>query len=303
MKKLVPLFIACVLMSCSEGSLFNKVSEPKEKKEETITLKQRMNAVGVRDYKVTENLEYGENQFQKYDVYQPVFVADTMPSVAMIVIHGGGWSLLDKKFMTPVIDNFKNLKKNVVYFNINHRLAGIGGTTYQDIIDDLDSMIKEVESKKEAYNLSGEIVFYGHSSGGHLALEYSKLRSSNKNIKVVAASSPPTDLTSEKIRNSIRDDKNRILTELLIGATYEEKPSAYKDASPIFKVSSQSKPTILFYGLDDQIITIDQVKEMSNLLTDKKVDNELVTYEQSDHDLGNRIGDITRDIIKFVEER
>lgn len=301
MKNLIYLFAITIgLTSCSGNGGFFDFMKPKS---ERLSLQERLNAAEITGYSISKDLQYGENSFQAYDLYSPVVEGEATPSVAMIVIHGGGWSLLDKSFMNGQVQEFLKLKKNVSIFNINHRLAGVDGTTYEDIIADIDLMVREIETKREELNLAKEIIFYGYSSGGHLALDYVKQNNRNNNIAVVGAAAPPTDLTSMEIRQNIIDDKNRNLTELLIGQPFDENPQAYRDASPIFKVAPSNKPTILFYGSNDQIITDDQVQTLSKLLSDKKVKNRLVTFDGTSHDMGPRQQDIATEYFMFVEER
>lgn len=286
-----------VLFSCSENSGLFNILKPK------VSLSERLNAAEVKSYEVKNDQSYGSDSFQKYDLHLPVYDGEIEGSVAMIVIHGGGWSLLDKSFMNGQVDEFKKMNKNVAIFNINHRLAGVNGYTYNSIIEDLDLLIQHINDKKSELNLSDEIVIYGYSSGGHLALEYSKLRSSNKNIKAVAASAPPTDLTSEKLRKTIVDDKNRNLIELLIGESYEANPNAYKEASPFYKVSKKSKPTLIFYGDNDQIVYNEQIQKYSKSLSDNKVENRLIVFNGVGHEMPEKRNEIAVQVFKFLEER
>ncbi|SOE21017.1 Acetyl esterase/lipase [Spirosomataceae bacterium TFI 002] len=301
MKKLFILFASplFILTSCSEVDMEENDVKPKQVLEQSLG--EKLNESQVTSYKVHKDLKYGSDEFQSYDLYSPV-KAENTPSPVMVVIHGGGWSLLDKSFMNLQIDEFKKENKNITIFNINHRLAGVNGAQYEQIIEDLDLVISEIKKKKSELNLTDDIILYGYSSGGHVALEYSKLRKSNSDIKAVAAAAPPTDLTSEKIRKSIIDDKNRNLTELLIGEPYEKNPEAYKNASPIYKVSANSKPTILFHGNSDDIINVEQVKKMSELLSQNGVENRFIQFQNVGHEFQNKQRDISKEVFNFLSQ-
>lgn len=296
MKKTLPLLMV-LLISCNQKSGWLSLLKP------LMSIAERMNAVEVASHEVQFNRKYGEDAFQVFDAHLPKYENGTIPAVVLIVIHGGGWSMLDKSFMNGQIEKFKQMKKNVAILNINHRLAGINGANYESIIEDLGLFMEHVEENKSELNLSDDIVIYGFSSGGHLALEYSQLGNGNSKIKAVAAIAPPTDLTSEKLRMSILGSGNKRLTELLIGEPFEENPEAYRAASPIFKISKKSKPTILFYGEKDAIVHKEQVQNFSKLLTEKRVDNRLVVFNGIGHDLPDKENEVANELYRFMRER
>ncbi|KPM47906.1 alpha/beta hydrolase fold domain-containing protein [Jiulongibacter sediminis] len=256
----------------------------------------------VQWYDVKFNQSYGENRFQNYDVYVP-HVDSLDPekkSVSVVLVHGGGWSLLDKSFLAEAAQHFANQKLNITIFNINHRLAGIDSVTFDDMMMDFDLFFDHHDSLKNVLNLSDEIVLWGYSSGGHLALSYT-YKYDKRNIRAVTAIAAPTDLTDETINQGIKDDKNRNLTELLIGQPYEENPDAYRRASPYFAVDRQCSTTLLFYGGNDNLIKPEQGEKLESLLTKKRVQSEFYLLPDANHDMHGKMGEIVSETIDFMK--
>lgn len=292
------LFIAVAMQSCEMVSDISPFTQH-EKRPPLVDL---MTNQTVHWYDVKFNQSYGENRFQKYDVYIPhVDSLDTdKKSVSVVLVHGGGWSLLDKSFLAEAAQHFANQKLNITIFNINHRLAGIDSVTFDDMMEDFDLFFDHHDSLKNELNLSDEIVLWGYSSGGHLALSYTYIYD-KRNIRAVTAVAAPTDLTDETINQGIKDDKNRNLTELLIGQPYAENPEAYRRASPYFAVDRRCSTTLLFYGGNDNLVSSEQGEKLESLLTKKRVQSEFHLLADANHEMHGKMGEIVSETIDFMK--
>ncbi|MCR9063221.1 MAG: alpha/beta hydrolase [Cytophagales bacterium] len=289
---------AILMTSCSQLSDINPLNIAKKKDK----LADKLNTGTVVNYQSKMNLSYGDDFLQKYDLYTPVLdsVPEGTKSVSLVMVHGGGWSLLDKAFLNSVVEQFKNQKVNVSIFNINHRLAGQNGIVFKDIMEDFSLFFDHHKSMRDSLNLSDDIILWGYSSGGHLALTYS-YEYPSPDIKAVAAVVAPTDLTEESIYNNIYDDKNRNLTELLIGAPYTQNPQAYKEASPFYKVSRNSSSTILFYGGNDNLVSTAQGEKLYKALKDKKVGTEFQVIPNADHEMNGKMPLVVNETVRFLK--
>ena len=111
------------------------------------------------------NLEYGDDERQKLDVYIPD--ADPgLPAPVLLFFHGGYWVVGHKDllgFMAPAITPAPALLVSVGY-----RLAP--GAKYPQQVDDCRSALRWVYKHIADYGGDPERIFVGgHSAGGHLA--------------------------------------------------------------------------------------------------------------------------------------
>ncbi len=255
------------------------------------------------NYKIEYNLKYGEYNLQAYDLYRPVLTVDSIPSILLVTIHGGGWGLLDKSFLDPFVDRFKSKKLNLTIMNINHRLVEEGKITFDNIMDDLDVLMNHIESRKEELRLNGEILLFGYSSGGHIAMSYAYNHPEITNIKAVSAVVAPTDLTLEDVRKNIFSQNKGNLTEILVGKKYSEDPVAFKEASPFYKISKSTTPTVLFYSGQDEILEEIHGKKTYDALKNKKVETSFYLYPSENHEMKSAYNDIIDKSIAFYAER
>ncbi len=240
----------------------------------------------VTGYTETRDLSYGtDERFHRFDMHKPTFEGNPEPSVAMIMIHGGNWYFLDKGFNDGSIRLLKNKKKNITVFNINLRLTQMKGITYQNQLEDIGQFISFLERNKKVYNLSGDYILWGYSSGGHLALTYSYMNSKNRQIKAVVSVAGPTDLRDESIRNRLYSVYNENLTELVVGRTYQEDPASFAKASPYYYVKRNVTPTMLFYAANDEIVPWFHGELLADQLNKEKNKVSFVKFEKDTHNI------------------
>lgn len=297
----ISLLTLFLLSSCES---VEKLISPKGARDNKMTISERLDAATPIRWEITKDFTYdSRSPFQNYDIHKPIFENDsTVPSLVIISIHGGGWSLLDKGYLDTIIGEFRNLNKNLIIFNLNHRLAFEEGVGVDEMLEDIDLMIEEIKSSKKELNLSDDIVLHGHSSGGHLALLYAKNRLRKKKIAAISAIAPPTDLTDPQILR-LEDGHNRNLTEMLLNTTYADAPSKFKEASPFHNTTRSSRPTILFIGESDEVIGVEQGEKMAKKLDEKKVPYEYFKYSNTGHDMQNRWKEIPNMVVAFLKKR
>lgn len=282
--------------SCEDGnSIFKKKS---------TVLQQKLNANTVVDYNTTKDLSYGPDGFHKYDLYTPNFDPNqdsVAKSIALVMVHGGGWSLLDKQYLQGAVEEFKKQHINVTIFNINHRLANGSSVLLPQIMEDFDQFFDHLETQKSVLNLDKEVLLWGYSSGGHLALTYA-YSNTNRNIAQVTALVAPTDLTDKNLREALIDEKFGDLTQRLVGVSYEENPEAYKKASPLYINSKSSIPTLLYYGGNDSLVNQVQGEKLRKELKRKNVNVTLEVYPQATHEMEEQIPKIITGTSAFLNK-
>ncbi|AWW00406.1 alpha/beta hydrolase [Arcticibacterium luteifluviistationis] len=271
--------------------------------EQNISMAAMLTAAVPSGYDVKKDQSYGPSATQAYDLYAPIISDSTKKSVSLVMVHGGGWSLLDKSFLDSVVELFKRENLNITIFNINHRLPLSDGVTFDGVMEDFNLFFEHQQSLKQTLNLSEDVVLWGYSSGGHLALTYS-YKYPKSYIKAVAAVAAPTDLTQESIYKGIVDDKERNLTEKFIGVPYDSNPNAYKVASPIFDINAQSAKTILFYGERDDLVNVDeQGRRLYNKLIANNVKASFKALPNATHDMNGEMPGIVIETIRFLKEQ
>ncbi len=298
--KNLSVFIAlfCLTAACSEGILQDVPNAEKAPQLAPIIDKEV-----TGEYKERYNLKYGDHPFQIYDLYQPVLVDDSAKSVLVVLIHGGGWGLLDKLFMEPYIQQIKASGKNLAMMNINHRLVEKDKVGYPELMEDIDLLLDHISVKKEDYKLSGDVVFLGYSSGGHIALSYAYEHPNRKEIKAVSAIAAPADLSFKDVQENIYDRNKGYLTEILVGLPFEQAPRAYQEASPYYKVNNLTCPSVLFYGQNDEILEQPHGSNLYVQLTRKRVEARFILYPGIGHDMEGKHQDIVAKSIAFFAKR
>jgi len=138
------------------------------------------------------DISYGEDQLQKMDLYYPNnHKKDKYPLI--IIIHGGGWTHMDKRDW-HLYPGFFGLEEGFVVVSMNYRLAP--KNKYLEIVSDIFAGYKYILDHAEELKIdTNKIVVMGPSAGGNLSLilafrEYSEGRN---NIKGVAALCPAID--------------------------------------------------------------------------------------------------------------
>ncbi len=265
----------------------------------SVPLGEQLTSSAVTGYTITWNMKFGEDGRQIFDLHLPVkdTVTKDYPTVSLVMVHGGGWSLLDKVFISNVVEDFKQRKLNLAISNVNHRLAGADGVVYEDMIEDFSLFFKKHKSLRDSLNLSDRILLWGYSSGGHLLMSYAYTHPSDDFVNIAAVAAP-TDLTDPDIRERMTyNGKN--LTELLMGESYDSNPQAYRNASPYFLAGRRSTPTLLFYGGNDYLVDKSQGEKLNKALLNKKVKSEFHLIEDAGHEMDGKMPQISDEIIKY----
>ena len=262
MRKLLVIFSLVVLIaSC--------------KKSDTLTPNIPNLAVAV----TYSDVGYGTDPLQKMDIDLPAGrTINTTKTI--VVIHGGAWVDGDKTDMTFVVDSIKKRSPNFAFINLNYRLA-INSTTDLFPTQELDvkSAIEYYLSKSAGYGVSQDLIVLGASAGAHLALLHSYKNDPNKHVKAVVDFFGPTDL--EAIFNQGLFQEVALIA--VIGQSYSQDSTMYKQSSPINFVSALSPPTIALQGGLDDIVIPEQTTTLIAKLNAVGVSNQLVTYPNEGH--------------------
>ena len=131
-----------------------------------------LTACAVQGASVTRDIPYdsGIGDYGLGDLYLPDRVESTTPMV--LVIHGGGWSGLDRASVAGIADFFQK-ELGFAVFNIEYRLANAASRPWPQCGDDCVKAAEFIlgDAFKRQYGLShSRIWICGGSAGGHLTL-------------------------------------------------------------------------------------------------------------------------------------
>lgn len=242
-----------------------------------LLLNSSCNTDSIIDIPSTEknliNESYGSHPQQVFDLYLPAnrSAANTK---TLILVHGGGWTAGDKSDMVYVTNIIKQYLPGYAVANMNYRLASTGNPAFPMQIDDVNAVISKLKNTSD-YAISDNFGFIGVSAGGQLSLLYSYAYNSNNDVKMVCSIVGPTDFTDPNYTN------NPTLTAMFTTATgvnFGDNPSYYQQLSPLYRATTSSPPTILFYGNADPLIPTTQGVNMHNRLDQLGVYNEFNLY-------------------------
>ncbi|MBR9860031.1 alpha/beta hydrolase [bacterium] len=224
------------------------------------------------------NQTYGAHHRQKYDIHLPEGRDSTTPVVLML--HGGAWSAGKKEDINFFVNILKDKWPEAAIVNMNYRLASNdSGIHHDEIMDDIESVLSDLQSKRSNYVISNNIAITGASAGGHLAMIYAYRYNQFNNINCVASVFGPTILKDWDWYNSnnpwLGGKVGDILAEY-VGQTWDT--TVYKNVSPYWNVSSSTQATIIFHGSLDPIVPVYQSQWMHGKLNGLGVTNEYHEY-------------------------
>jgi len=226
------------------------------------------------------DVAYGTDPLQKMDIYLP---ANRSPvnTKALVLIHGGGWTQGDKNDFALTIDTLQKRLPDYAIFNLNYRLAGVGGNLFPTQELDTKAAIDFINGNLSSYVVSNKFVFMGASAGAHLSLLNAYKYHSNVNAKAVVDFFGPADM-ADMYNNPGAYPPLSIA--YLLGGTPTSNPTAYAQSSPMTFVNAQSCPTIIIQGgLDPLVNYLTQSTALKNKLTAFNITNEWVFYPTGGH--------------------
>lgn len=227
------------------------------------------------------DIEYGTGGERKLqlDLYLPKGRTKVTP--AIIFIHGGAWKggkRGDMKFYCV-----KFAEKGYVTATVTYRLTG--EAPFPAAVHDVKCAVRWLRANATKYLIDPKrIVVSGNSAGGHLSMMigYSDDPSLEGNGGNNAVSSRvcavvnfygPADLTTDFAK------KQGVVEDFIGGKTFDEAPDTYKLASPLYHLTRDDPPTLIFHGTIDSTVPIAQADMLAEKLKELGID---YIYERYD---------------------
>ncbi|MEO8483068.1 MAG: alpha/beta hydrolase [Acidobacteriota bacterium] len=182
------------------------------------------------------------------EIYRPEI---DQHGAAVIQFYGGGWR---SGAPTANADFARELTRlGYVVFAPDYRHAPAARWPAQ--LTDAREAIAWVTAHGAEYGAdASKIVLVGRSSGAQLAL-VSGITDATAAIRGIVALYSPVDLTDGYLHPTMPDLLGtRALESSFIGATLEENPAAYRDASPITYANRPHPPVLMINGGRDFVI-------------------------------------------------
>ncbi|MEZ5209594.1 alpha/beta hydrolase family protein [Gordonia sp. (in: high G+C Gram-positive bacteria)] len=219
--------------------------------------------VGVKRCKIA----YGDHPSQFGHLYIPALAESEQRAPLVVVVHGGSWSTEFGLTIETAVARDLAIRGAAVW-NVEYRRIEEGGgwpTTGRDVIAALQALDGPVA---EALALAGARVdrtavsVIGHSAGGQLATwSVARLgaRTAKHRIALVVPQSGVLDLTLPGARD-------RASLVRFLGATYDEAPERYRDASPAHAPVTDATVAVV-HTIDDESVPVELSRHYAELMT------------------------------------
>ncbi len=240
---------------------------------------------GATSVDVKENVSYGSANGSELhlDVYEPAN-RSTSVSPAVVLIHGGAWTSLDKSTMHGMGQFLA--RSGYVAFSVDYRLLKGAENRWPAQLDDVQRAVRWVRAHAAIYHVSPErIGAFGHSAGAQLAallgMEDTRdnsdpaLAAYSSRVQAVVDVSGPTDFTTGHDAEGIK-----FLTHFL-GAAYDAHPDVWRGASPALCVAKGDAPFLIVHGTGDENVPIAQAEELFEKLKAAGVPASLVKVDDA----------------------
>lgn len=239
-------------------------------------------------FELREGLSYGPNERNDLDLFLPKVDGRGL-CPAVLIIHGGGFYSGDKRQLRFLAELFA--QNGYVAATLNYRLTP--KWRYPAQLDDCQRAVRWLRKHADEFRIDpNRIGAAGASAGGMLALLLGtretrddsdpELKGISSKVQCVLCMSGGTDLTDERVRAT----NNPFLRQTflwLFGKPYEEAPDLWKDASPLFHVSSDDAPAFLICGDQDPFVPLSQGERFAEAMKKAGVEVKMVVIKGMGH--------------------
>ena len=248
-----------------------------------------ISSINFENINVFENVIYQEKHQLKADIFQPK--KQTKSSVAIILVHGGGWISGSKENQKPMAEALASA--GFVTMAINYRLSDVA--KYPAPLEDIDDAVNYLKKNRKKYKLNqSKIVILGASAGAQLATLYG-----------VKSKKISTIINVDGIVSFIHQEAEEgTYASYFLGDTKQDNFTLWKEASPLEYVNSKTPPTLFINSSQPRFRA--GRDDMIKKLNDYHILNEAHEIENSPHSfwLMNPWFDETKQyIIDFLTKR
>jgi acetyl esterase/lipase len=210
------------------------------------------------------------------------------PFPAVVCIHGGGWVEGDRKQMAQTIHALA--RRGYVAVSPDYRLAP--HDRFPAAIEDCKAAVRWLRANARQYKIDPDHVgAVGFAAGGHLACLLGLTdkddgldgdggnADQSSRVQAVVSFFGPTDLAAKDWNLNVTA-KNLIP---LLGGTADDKPEAYRKASPLTYASKNAAPLLIFHGSDDKVVPLEQSRALAKKINEAGGFAHLVVLDGEGH--------------------
>lgn len=224
------------------------------------------------------------------DLYLPETYHQPLPII--IWLHGGGW-MFGSHGGCPLATL---AQRGYAVASVSYRLSSIASPVeFPAQLHDCKAAVRWLRHSAWRFGCDGErIGVLGVSSGAHLAALLGTTADDqdlegrlgetgpSSRVQAVVALFPPTDLLALEQGNPDHWRVKLVALGLLDGRP-SERPRLARSASPALHAGSDSPPFLIFHGLDDTMVPIDQSKRLHAALSTAGASSRLMTFDHLPH--------------------
>ncbi|MGE0534261.1 MAG: alpha/beta hydrolase fold domain-containing protein [Pirellulales bacterium] len=222
------------------------------------------------EIELRENVEYGTGAGEPLTLHlaKPKNAAGRLPVIAYI--HGGGWRQGNKDGHKD--EAIEAAKRGYLSVSIGYRFAPKHQFPAQ--IEDVKCAIRWLRAHADELGIDPErIGAIGYSAGAHLSMMLGTMDSADgfegsggwadqsSKVQAVVAYFGPTNFELPYPAITVP------IVEGFLGGSREQKPEAYKQASPVTYVNAGDAPTLIYQGTKDILVPYEQAFDMATALT------------------------------------
>jgi pectinesterase len=263
-------------------STFAAWSETKKPKEST----KRPSAV-LDQLHAKLDLTYAKNggRSLEMDIYRPKEVWGELPAV--VCIHGGGWAKGNRTSHAKIARALAT--RGYVAATISYRLSG--EAPFPAAIQDCKAAVRFLRANAKELGIDSEkIGAIGLSAGGHLTALLATSHGVNElegkgghpsfsnRIQAAVPMGAQTDFLSERTREV---SKERQIWKQFMGGSLQERPKAYRLASPLEHLDKGDPPCLFITGETDDEST--RAPKFRKRMTELKIPSGIEVIEGAPH--------------------
>jgi len=246
----------------------------------------------------------GADRAEKADLYLPA-TQDGPGRPAVVIIHGGGWTGGDKGAKREINIGTTLANAGYVGMSINYRLQKKDGPpAWPGNLHDCKVAVRYLRAHAKELNVDpNNIGVIGGSAGGHLAAMVG-LTGDDKALDPAA----PYPGVSTRVNcvvdmyGPMADDKKRLERLVpIVGATFADKPEAFRAFCPLTHIDAKDPPVLILHGTADTTVEVADSERFAASLKQGGVTHQLVIIPGAPHtfDLQPKQRDLRPLVLEF----
>lgn len=265
-----------------------------------------LSLVLLADPVIRRDIPYlGAGRNEKADLYLPA-KGDGPPRPGVVIIHGGGWTGGDKGAKREINIGTTLANAGYVGMSINYRLQlKDGPPAWPGNLHDCKVAVRFLRANAKELNIDpARVGVIGGSAGGHLAA----LVGLTGDDKSLDPASPHPEVSTRvscvvDMYGPMADDKKRLERLVpIVGATFADKPDAFRAFCPLNHIDPKDPPVLILHGTADTTVEVADSERFAEALKRGGVNHQLVIIPGAPHtfDLQPRQRDLRPLVLEFL---